>query len=231
MTYFPTTKLLDLSAWLRPAPRDPGVLATLVDRVARDTGHMTALSSRLSLFVNTVLLRPGKFSSVAAPARSVGAALTNSVYGHVILSQLDDDELADILRETDSWMRNAGARNAFDKATTLGNVDQARRRGYLAGPHPTCRGTEIIAYAVKTTPASPYALSVHLPACLSRDGKDDVRQLLESRVRDCSLPKSLRHAQPARAARRPSGRAPDFAARMQDGLAAGRLLAAQRQAR
>ena len=60
LTYFPTTKLRDLTAWLHPPSRDPRQLGGLVDRLARDTGHITALSSRLSLFVNTVAQRRGQ---------------------------------------------------------------------------------------------------------------------------------------------------------------------------
>jgi DNA-binding IclR family transcriptional regulator len=240
MTYFPTTKLLDLAAWLRPARRNEGLLGVLVDRVARDTGHMTALSSRLSLFVNTVLLREGKFSTVAPPARSVGATLTNSVHGHALLSQLDDSEVADIMRETEAWMRNAGARSTFDTASTHANIERARRQGYVSGPHPTCRGTEIIAYAVKETHAAPFALSVHIPACLSRTGKDDVRRFVETRLRECRreanhLHKALLPTQHAQAAPRPADRTQNFAARFspgfREGMAAGHMLAGQRHAR
>jgi DNA-binding IclR family transcriptional regulator len=149
MTYFPTTKLLDLTSWLRPAPRDHGRLGALVEAVARDTGHMVVLASRLSLFVNTITLRPGRFTTVSAPPRSVGAALTTSIHGLVILAQMGDDEVAEIMRETEAWLRDAGARKTFDTASILANIAIARRKGYLAGAHPTCRGTEIIAYAVK----------------------------------------------------------------------------------
>lgn len=240
MTFFPTTKMLSLGAWLRPAPWDQGMLSALVERVARDTGHMTALSSRLSLFVNTVLLRPGRYSNVAAPARSVGAALTHSVAGHIILSQLDDSALADILRETESWMRSAGVRNAFDKAALLSNVALARRKGFLTGAHPSCRGTEIISYAVKGAAASPCALSVHIPTCLSRDGKDAVWQFLEAGVRDSVReaglpPRPLRPVPPPQAARRPPGRAPEFGGLFspvsQDGMAPRRMLATHQGAR
>jgi DNA-binding IclR family transcriptional regulator len=182
MTYFPSAKWLDLTAWLRPAPRDHGQIGILVDSVARDTGHLTALSSRISLFVNTVALRAGRFSTVAAPAKSVGAPLANSVHGHVILAQLEDDEVAEVMRETEVWLRNAGARKSFDKAFIMANIDLARRRGFLAGAHATCRATEIIAFAVKGAASSPFALSVHIPTCLSREGKEEVRQVLETRI-------------------------------------------------
>jgi DNA-binding IclR family transcriptional regulator len=172
MTYFPTTKLLDLTAWLRPAPRE--------------NGHMVVLASRLSLFVNTITLRPGRFATVSAPRHSVGAALTTSIHGHVILAQLGDDEVAEILRETEAWLRDAGARKRFDNVSILANIDTARRKGYLAGPHPTCRGTDIIAHAVKGTASAPFTVAVHIPACLSRDSKDDVLRILQTRVRECT---------------------------------------------
>jgi DNA-binding IclR family transcriptional regulator len=186
MTYFPTTKLLDLTAWLRPAPRENGRLGALVESVARDTGHMVVLASRLSLFVNTITLRPGRFATVSAPRHSVGAALTTSIHGHVILAQLGDDEVAEILRETEAWLRDAGARKRFDNVSILANIDTARRKGYLAGPHPTCRGTDIIAHAVKGTASAPFTVALHIPTCLSRDSKDDVLRILQTRVRECT---------------------------------------------
>jgi DNA-binding IclR family transcriptional regulator len=200
MTYFPTTKLRDLAAWLRPPARDPGQLSGLVDCLAQETGHMTALSSRLSLFVNTVAQRSGRFSTVSAPPESVGAALIDSICGHVILAQLDDDEVAGIMRKTDDWLLHAGARKSFDKARTLANIDLARRKGFLSGTHATCRSTEIIAHAVKGPAASPLALSVHIPSCLSRESKEDVKRKLEaraseSRMRISQQPKSRRPAQ------------------------------------
>jgi DNA-binding IclR family transcriptional regulator len=199
MTYFPTTKLHDLSAWLRPPARDPGQISGLVDRVAHDTGHMTALSSRLLLFVNTVAQRSGRFSTVSAPPASVGPALIETICGHVILAQLDDDEIADIMHKTDDWLLHAGARKSFDKARTLASIDLARRKGFLSGAQATCRSTEIIAYAVKGAAASPLALSVHIPSSLSRESKEDVRQMLEARVLESQVisrkPKSMRPGQ------------------------------------
>jgi DNA-binding IclR family transcriptional regulator len=224
MTYFPTAKLRDLTAWLRPPSRDHGQLGGLVDSLARDSGHMTALSSRLSLFVNTVAHRTGRFSMVAPPPISVGAALIDSVCGQVILAQLDDDEVAGIMRKTDEWLRNAGARKSFDKASTMANIDTARRNGFLSGTHSTCRSTEIIAYAVKGPASSPLALSVHIPSCLSRESKEDLRQLLKARVSERQAPKNRQQAslRLANAAPCPSARSRQFGAgfssRVRDGI-------------
>ncbi len=227
MTYFPTTKLRDLAAWLRPPARDPGQLSGLVDRLARDTGHVTALSSRLSLFVNTVAARPGRFSGVSAPPASVGAALVDSICGHVILAKLDDDDIAGIMRKTDDWLLHAGARKSFDKARALANIDLARRKGFLSGTQATCRSTEIIAYAMSGPAASPLALSVHIPSCLSQEGKEEVRQKLQAsvsdhRVRASQPPKSMRPAQDVGAG---------LSSRMRDGIAPAALSATRHDAR
>jgi DNA-binding IclR family transcriptional regulator len=232
MTYFPTTKLLDLTAWLRPAPRDQGRLGALVDTVARETGHMVALASRLSLFVNTVMLRPGRFTTVSAPPKSVGAALTTSIHGLVILAQLGDDDVAETMRDTQAWLREAGARKTFDTASILASIEAVRKKGFLAGPHPTCRSTEIIAYAVK---AAPYAVALHLPTCLSRDSRDDVKRVLETRVKEYAAGQGRVPAmQPAPAQRRPASSTQDFSARFAIGAldtrAPSRMLAGQHDA-
>jgi len=184
MTYFPTTKLLDLTGWMRPAPPDHARLGAMAERVSRDTRHMTALSSRMSLFVNTLALRSGSFAAVSGPTRGVGAALTASMPGLVILAQLDDAEVQGILRETAAWLREAGARKNLDAGSTLASIESVRRRGWVSGVHAACRSTEIIAYPVKAANGAAFALSVHIPTFLSQDGKAEVRQLVEARIRE-----------------------------------------------
>jgi DNA-binding IclR family transcriptional regulator len=181
--FFPTTKLLDVAAWLRPGLRENGGrLGQLVDQVAADTGHTTVLSSRLSLFVKTVVARQGRHSVASGPSRSIGAALMHSVPGLVILSQMEDDDLRDIVRETDGWLRESGMRPHADLRRTLETVDTIRKKGYMAGAGHD--GTEIMAYAVNLPHAAePLALSVHVPAKLAPDSKDHVRQALAFRLR------------------------------------------------
>jgi DNA-binding IclR family transcriptional regulator len=189
LLFFPTTKLLELAAWMRPAVREHGKLAWMVDRVAGDTGHTTVLSSRVSLFVNTVVTRPGKYQVASGAAKSVGAALACSVPGLAILSQMPDDDVRDILNDTSAWQREAGVRQSVDQRRILESIETVRQRGFAAGMHPACNGTEIIAYAVPAPVASVcLALSVHVPARLSRDSKEDVRQALEFRLRESAAP-------------------------------------------
>jgi DNA-binding IclR family transcriptional regulator len=232
MTYFPTTKLLDLTGWLRQAPADHGRLGALAELVSRDTRHMTALSCRVSLFVNTIVLRAGRFPAVTGPARGVGAALTASMPGLAILAQLDDAEVHGILRDTEAWLKEAGA-------STLASIEAMRRRGWASGAHPICRSTEIIAYPVKAADGAAFALSVHLPTFLSPDAKAEVRQLVEARIRACDaaaarLPATGPNPPAGQAARRPGGRLPDFGARIapqgRDTMPHSRLLTAQRDA-
>jgi DNA-binding IclR family transcriptional regulator len=184
MTYFPTTKLLDLTGWLRPGPPEHGRLVALAERVSHDTRHMTSLSSRVSLFVNTIVVRPGRFTAVCGPAKGVGAALTASMAGLAILAQLDSAEVQAVLRETEAWLRDAGARKILDAGSILASIEGVRRRGFVAGVHPTSRSTEIVAYPVKAATGASFALSVHVPTFLSQDGKAEVRQLVEDSIRD-----------------------------------------------
>jgi DNA-binding IclR family transcriptional regulator len=182
MTYFPTAKLSDLAGWKRPVAQGQGQLGLLLDRVARDTSHLTVLSSRLSLFVNTVAMRPGRFTTVAQPPRSVGTALAASIAGLAILAQLDDAEVHEIVRDTETWLRETGARKTFDSASIFAGIEAVRRRGVVTGAHPTCRGTEIMACPLKKPQGAPFSIAVHIPACLSRDAKEEVKQLLETRI-------------------------------------------------
>jgi DNA-binding IclR family transcriptional regulator len=181
--FFPNAKLLGLAAWLRPAQREGGKLGLLVERAARDTGHTTVLCSRLALFINTVAVRSGTYQA-AGPSRSVGAALAGSVAGIAILAQLEDDEVAAILRDTGIWLKEAGAK-PINICRVRDGIEAARQRGFITGPHPTCEGTEIIACSVAAAQAAtPMALALHVPARLSRDAKTDARQALEFRVRE-----------------------------------------------
>ncbi len=187
--FFPTTKLLELAAWMRPAVREHGKVAWLVDHVVRDTGHTTVLSSRVSLFVNTLVTRPGKYAVASGGGKSVGAALACSVPGLAILSHMPDDDVRDILKDTNAWQKEAGLPRSVDPRRTLESIDLVRRRGFASGMHPACDGTEIFAYAVPAPIASvPLALAVHVPVCLSRDSKHGVRQAMEFRLRAGDAP-------------------------------------------
>lgn len=187
--FFPTTKLFDLGSWMSPAHRSGGSFGWLVDLVARDTGHTTVLSSRVSLFVHTVATRPGNYQA-AGPSRTVGAALATSVAGLTIMAQLDDDEVTGILRDTSAWLREAGAK-PIDSFRVRGTIEAVRRRGFLSGVHPGCDGTEIIACGVATPLTGiPMALAVHVPAMLSGDAKAEARQALAFRVTAAPAPKA-----------------------------------------
>ncbi len=191
LLFFPTTKLLDLAAWMRPAVREHGKLAWLVDHIVRDTGHTTVLSSRVSLFVNTVVTRPGRYQVASGAAKSVGAALACSVPGLAILSQMPDDDIRLILQDTHAWQKEAGLRPPVDPGRTLADIDSVRRRGFSAGRHPACEATEIIAYAIPSPGAAvPMALAVHVPARLSPASKEDVRHAMECRLR-ADAPRTL----------------------------------------
>jgi DNA-binding IclR family transcriptional regulator len=179
--FFPTTKLFDLGSWMNPAQRGGGSFGGLVDRVARDTGHTTVLSSRVSLFINTVATRPGNYQA-SGPSRTIGAALASSIAGLTILAQMDDDEVTGILRDTLLWLREAGAK-PIDAGRIRDTIETVRQRGFLSGGHPGCDGTEIIACGVTAPSGVPMALAVHVPMMLSRDAKLEARQALEFRAR------------------------------------------------
>jgi hypothetical protein len=136
------------------------------------------------------------------------------------------------MRDTESWMREAGARRMFDNASIMASIESVRRKGFLAGPHPSCRSTEIFAHAVT---GAPHAVALHIPTCLSRDSKDDVRRIMEMRVKEYEagqgrLPVPVPAMQPAHAARWPAGRAQDFSARFAMGARDAVMLASQRDA-
>jgi DNA-binding IclR family transcriptional regulator len=178
--FFPTTKVFELCAWMNPAQRGATHFGALVDRVARETGHTTVLSSRVALFVNTVATRPGSYQA-SGPSKTLGAALATSIAGQTILAQLDDDDVTGILRDTSLWLREAGAR-PIDSFRIRDAIETVRRRGFLAGSHPGCDGTEIIACGVTAPNGAPMALAVHVPAMLSRDAKAEARQALAFRA-------------------------------------------------
>jgi hypothetical protein len=134
-------------------------------------------------------MRPGRFTAVAQPPRSVGTPLAASIAGLAILAQLDDTELHEIVRDTEAWLRDTGARKTFDSASLFAGIEALRRRGLITGAHPTCRGTEIVACPVKMPPSltsgtTPFSIAVHIPVCLSRDAKEDVKHLLETRIQN-----------------------------------------------
>lgn len=183
-TFFPTAKLAEIGGWLR-GDRQEHRLGLLADQVARDTGHMTVLSSRLSLFVNTLMLREGRFPAVSGPSRAVGGVLSASVAGPVILAQMADDEIRGLLRDIDAWLRDAGAGRPADSDATLARIETIRAKGFLVGGHPSCRGTEIMAFPLAGAAAdAPCALALHVPVLLARDSKADLLQRVGRRLRE-----------------------------------------------
>jgi len=182
MRFFPTSKLFTMSSWLSPAATEPGRLDRMMERLRRDTGYTVALVSRVSLFVNTLVTLPGTHPAVAGPPKAVGAALVNSVPGLVILAQMEEEAVRGIIRDTQLWLRECGARTRIEASGTLDRIDAVRRAGCLAGGHPDCSGTEIIAYPLgKDLSGAPLALAAYIPTHLSQARKAELRRRLDMR--------------------------------------------------
>jgi len=197
MLFFPTPKLLALGGWLKPQSPEPARVGRMVEILVRDTGHTAALCSRVSLFVNTLAALPGGYPTVTGPPRTLGGALVNAVPGLVILAQMEADELRCLIRDTGAWMREAGTARGIDVAATLERVEAVRRAGSLSGPHPACRGTEIIAYPAGQGVGGAMALAAYIPAQLSLARKMELRQAMERLTRHAVAAKAAEPQWPA----------------------------------
>ena len=161
--YFPTRKLSVLGTWVQPALKGSGHLRDLADAITLDSGHTTAISCRNALFLNIVYVRRGHHPRAAQFSTGIGVPLTKSTPGLAILSQIEDDEIADIVKRVNSWAEKAKAEQTCKLEDVMRAVEGVRRDGYAIGFNCSLEHTGAIAYPLP----SPYDGS---PLCISATG-------------------------------------------------------------
>lgn len=161
--YFPTRKLSVLGTWVQPALKGSGKLRELADAITLDTGHTSAISCRNSIFLNIVYVRRGHHPRAAQFSPGIGIALGKSIPGLAILSQIEDDEIADIIARVNFWSEKAKADQTCKLDEVMSGVERVRQNGYAIGFDWSIENTGAIAYPLP----SPFDGS---PLCISTTG-------------------------------------------------------------
>jgi len=159
--YFPTRKLDWISTLPRPATRRPAGLAQMAALIAEQSGHTTTITSRISIFLNVVLVRQGASVKAATVSRGVDLPLGRTVPGLAILSLIDDDKVAEAVSAANRWSDKTKTNCLCNLNQVMRAVSRVRQDGAAFGVDPTGTGNQIIALPmISPIDQSPLAVSV-----------------------------------------------------------------------
>lgn len=127
--YFPTEKLTSLATWAQPVLKGVGKLGKVMVAVARETGHTTTLSCRSGFFLNTVHGCKGAHPGTVEPALGIGESLTRSAAGIAILSQLRQQDVLEIIGQTNRWAVSTGADRVRSRDHVMAQVRDVQMCG------------------------------------------------------------------------------------------------------
>ncbi len=151
--YFPSGRLVDLTAWISRSDQTVRRLTALAERVARATGETTSLCSRIGrhLQIEHCVLGSTPGSVVLAPGRA--ATLDRSIAGRAVLATVDEGDALALIASVP------------DRKSIIADVRAARRQGYLVGFDLLIAGVGAIALPLPITePGDCYALAVAAPS-------------------------------------------------------------------
>lgn len=126
-TYFPSERLLELTAWLAEADLPVRRLRDLADEIARATSETTSLCARNGRFLQIEHYVPGTISGSILMPKGRAAPLPCSGAGRAVLATLGDEDVAGVIQE----VARRDTQFPFKADDVWRDVRLARRKGYL----------------------------------------------------------------------------------------------------
>ncbi len=160
--YFPTLKVALLGSWLQPSLLELSGLNALLGIVARELNESVGIASRATIFMKWVQVRNSSQPFSLRLPVGVGAIMTSSVTGRVLLSQLDEQELKRVIDYTKYWIRTNGSEGPMPDVSEIErSVDLVHRHGYLVDYNVWIKDIGTIAFPVRPSPTGvPLSISV-----------------------------------------------------------------------
>jgi len=139
-TYFPTTRIASLGAWVQGALFADGRVLRLMQRLYRATGESVLLATQSDLSAQYVHAVHGAEPMRAAVTPGTLRPLANSGMGWLLLSRQSDAEIERLCRRID-----IATGRRVDRAALKRNIAAVKRDGYVFSRHTVRRGVGIIA--------------------------------------------------------------------------------------
>lgn len=161
-TYLPTPRVTLLGAWLDTGPIRDGRLIDALNWLSEQTLEAVVVATRIGIFTHYIYVMQAKGNLRYHIPMGSRRLAVNSATGHVLLSRLDDKEIAAIVRRTNAEIQDA----QIDPRETLANVQTARTNSYAFSRGLVTTGAGAIAmtlpHSIDTT-ARPLAICIAGP--------------------------------------------------------------------
>lgn len=181
-TYFPSERLLELTAWLAEADLPVRRLRDLADEVARATSETTSLCARNGRFLQIEHSVPGTLSGSILMPRGRAAPLPCSGTGRAVLATFGDEDVTSVLQE----VARRDTQFPFRAEDVWRDLRLARRKGYLTSYDVMIPGIGAVAFPLPREAAGGhFALVVAAPSPRIRESEAKLlrvcRQILQRR--------------------------------------------------
>ncbi|MFC3172651.1 helix-turn-helix domain-containing protein [Novosphingobium bradum] len=159
-SYWPTPRLAVMGAGAQPAPVRDGRLFVFMDRLARSTRYSVALFGMVGTHVQVFHWSPGSDPRAAAIHRGSSEPLSSSVAGQLLLSSMESDQVAGMLRRL-----NAESEGGRLKVAELAEqVAALRHAGHATGAAGFLPDHQVTAIMLRAQPEErPLALGIIYP--------------------------------------------------------------------
>ncbi|WPZ27585.1 helix-turn-helix domain-containing protein (plasmid) [Sulfitobacter pontiacus] len=178
-TYLPTPRVTLLGAWLDRGPIRDGRLIDALKWLSDQTLEAIIVAARVGIFSHYIYVMQAKGNLRYHIPMGSRRLAVHSATGHVLLSRLEDSEIASIVRRTNSEIDDV----QLDPRETIGSIRQTRTDGYAFSRGLVTAGAGAIAVplpeAIDTTGrALAICIAGALPDLIERE--DDLVEKLKS---------------------------------------------------
>lgn len=186
-TYLPTPRVTLLGAWLDKGPIRDGRLIDALNWLSEQTLEAVVVATRIGIFTHYIYVMQSKGKLRYHIPMGSRRLAVNSATGHVLLSLLDDKEIAAIVRRTNSEIQDV----QIDPKDTLVNIETARVKGYAFSRGLVTAGAGAIAMTLPhsiDTAARPLAICIAGPLTDLVEREEELVSKLKLSVARAAIP-------------------------------------------
>lgn len=158
-TYFPSERLLELTAWLAQADLPVRRLRELADEVSRATQETVSICSRNGRRLQIEHFALGTLSGSIVMPKGRAGPLPCSGAGRAVLATLPEESVADVIHD----VARRDPQYRFDAEEALRDVRTARRKGYLTTYDLMIPGVGAVAFPLPAIAGGNFALVIAAP--------------------------------------------------------------------